>query len=60
MIINERIIKSWSIIGPRATFGLAALELVKEHQNMMISHVMFLLQQVLIDLEKHMHQTIWI
>tara|TARA_B100000900_G_scaffold375309_1_gene357223 strand:+ start:3016 stop:3984 length:969 start_codon:yes stop_codon:yes gene_type:complete len=36
MIINERIIKSWSIIGPRATFGLAALELVKEHQNMMI------------------------
>jgi transketolase len=36
MIINERTIKSWSIIGPRATFGLAALELVKEHQNMMI------------------------
>ena len=26
MIINERNIKIWSTIGPRATFGLAALE----------------------------------
>ena len=36
MIVNDRNIKVWSTIGPRATFGLAALELVKEIKNLMI------------------------
>ena len=36
MIINERNIKIWSTIGPRATFGLAALEIVKEIENLII------------------------
>jgi transketolase len=36
MIINERNIKLWSTIGPRATFGLAALDFVKEYNNLMI------------------------
>ena len=30
MIINDRNIKTWSLIGQRATFGLIALEIVKE------------------------------
>ena len=30
MIINERNIKTWSIIGPRATLGIVALELAKD------------------------------
>ena len=36
MIINERNIKIWSTIGPRATFGLAALEIIKEIKNLII------------------------
>ena len=33
MIINERNIKMWSTIGSRATFGISALELVKEDKQ---------------------------
>ena len=36
MLINERNIKIWSTIGSRATFGIAALELAKEIDNMMV------------------------
>tara|TARA_B100000575_G_C23078196_1_gene621081 strand:- start:119 stop:1081 length:963 start_codon:yes stop_codon:yes gene_type:complete len=36
MIINERNIKIWSTIGPRATFGLAALEIIKKIENLII------------------------
>ena len=34
--INERNLKIWSTIGPRATFGTSALELVKDYNDMMI------------------------
>ena len=36
MIINDRNIKVWSTIGSRATFGLAALELAKSVENLMV------------------------
>ena len=36
MIINERNIKIWSTIGQRATIGMAALELAKEIENLMV------------------------
>jgi len=36
MVINERNIKVWSMIGPRATFGIATLELAKEIENLMV------------------------
>ena len=36
MNINERNIKIWSTIGARATLGLAALELAKEIDNLMV------------------------
>ena len=36
MDINDRNIKMWSTIGSRATFGLAALELAKEIDNLMV------------------------
>ena len=36
MNITDRNIKMWSTIGSRATFGLAALELVKEVDNLMV------------------------
>jgi transketolase len=36
MDINERNIKVWSTIGPRATLGIAALELAKENENLMV------------------------
>jgi len=36
MNITDKNIKMWSIIGSRATFGLAALELVKEIENLMV------------------------
>ena len=36
MNINERNIKIWSTIGSRATFGIAALELAKKIDNLMI------------------------
>jgi transketolase len=36
MNINDRNIKIWSTIGARATFGIAALELAKEIDNLMI------------------------
>ena len=36
MIINERNIKTWSLIGQRATFGMISLELVKDYKNIMI------------------------
>ena len=36
MIINERNIKTWSIIGPRATLGIVALELAKDVNNLMV------------------------
>ncbi len=34
--INDRNIKIWSTIGPRATFGTSALEFVKKYKNLMI------------------------
>lgn len=36
MNISEKNIKIWSLIGPRATFGVAALELAKEIDNLII------------------------
>ena len=36
MIINDRNIKVWSTIGARATIGIAALELAKEIENLMV------------------------
>ena len=36
MLINEKNIKFWSTIGPRATFGMASLEYVKQIKNLMI------------------------
>jgi transketolase len=36
MIVNERNIKIWSTIGSRASFGIAALELAKEIDNLMV------------------------
>jgi transketolase len=36
MVINERNIKTWSTIGSRATLGIAALELAKEIDNLMV------------------------
>lgn len=36
MVINERNIKVWSTIGSRATFGISALELAKEIDNLMV------------------------
>ena len=36
MIVNDRNIKVWSTIGPRATLGLAALELAKENEKLMV------------------------
>jgi len=36
MNINERNIKVWSTIGPRATFGMATLELTKTIDNLMV------------------------
>ena len=34
--INDRNIKTWSLIGQRATFGLVCLELVKDNNKLMI------------------------
>jgi len=36
MNINEKNIKTWSTIGPRATLGIAALELAKNIDNLMV------------------------
>ena len=36
MEINEKSIKIWSTIGPRATLGMAALELAKKIDNLMV------------------------
>ena len=36
MNINERNIKIWSTIGSRATFGIAALELAKKMDDLMV------------------------
>ena len=36
MKFNEKDIKTWSLIGQRATFGLMALELVKKNNNFII------------------------
>ena len=36
MFINERNIKTWSTIGSRATFGIAALEIAKENDKLMV------------------------
>ena len=36
MEINERNIKIWSTIGPRATLGIAALEIAKKVENLMV------------------------
>ena len=33
MMINDRNIKTWSLIGQRATFGLIALEIVKQDKE---------------------------
>ncbi len=36
MEINEKNIKLWSSIGPRATFGLSMLDLIKKYSDLMI------------------------
>jgi transketolase len=36
MLIDEKKIKLWSTVGPRATLGLACLDLVKEIKNLMV------------------------
>jgi len=36
MLINEKNIKLWSSIGPRATLGLAVNELAKTHDNLVV------------------------
>ena len=36
MEINEKNIKLWSSIGPRATFGLSMLDLIKKYNDLMI------------------------
>ena len=36
MILNEKNVKLYSSIGSRATFGLVALDLVKENDKLMI------------------------
>tara|TARA_Y100000389_G_C17395166_1_gene482112 strand:+ start:75 stop:1034 length:960 start_codon:yes stop_codon:yes gene_type:complete len=36
MIVNDRNLKIWSTIGPRASLGIGALELAKEMQNLMV------------------------
>ena len=36
MIINEKNIKIWSVIGTRATFGLAVLDMAKELKNLVV------------------------
>ena len=36
MEINEKVIKIWSTIGPRAAFGMAALDFAKEYENLII------------------------
>ena len=36
MEVNSRNIKLWSSIGPRAAFGLSALELVKKYSDLMV------------------------
>ena len=36
MLIDEKKIKLWSTVGPRATLGLACLDLVKEIENLMV------------------------
>jgi transketolase len=36
MLINDRNIKTWSLIGQRATFGMIALDLIKENNDLMI------------------------
>ncbi len=36
MEINDKLIKIWSTIGPRATFGMAALEFSKRYEDLMI------------------------
>lgn len=36
MEVNQRNIKVWSTIGPRATLGMAALDLAKKNNNLMV------------------------
>tara|TARA_B100001057_G_scaffold500092_1_gene613417 strand:+ start:1768 stop:2733 length:966 start_codon:yes stop_codon:yes gene_type:complete len=36
MLINDRNIKTWSTIGSRATFGIAALEVAKDNDKLMV------------------------
>ena len=36
MVLDEKNIKTFSLIGSRATFGMAALELIKIKEKMMI------------------------
>ena len=36
IVINERNIKLWSTLGPRASLGLGMLELIKENKNLMV------------------------
>lgn len=36
MIINDKNIKMWSIIGQRATLGIAALEIAKKNKNLIV------------------------
>ena len=36
MIINEKNIKMWSVIGSRATFGISILELAKIQKDLLV------------------------
>ena len=36
MLINEKNLKMWATIGQRATLGIAALELAKENDNLIV------------------------
>ena len=36
MIVDDRNIKIWSTIGARATFGIAALEIAKKIENLIV------------------------
>lgn len=36
MVIDEKKIKIWSQIGPRATFGLACLDISEKEKNLIV------------------------
>ena len=36
MLINDKNIKTWSVLGQRATFGILSLEIVKDLDDLII------------------------